>query len=114
MEISTIYILSKCNHINFDNESDLFYERISNGGKRIKVHLNNIEIGMAEGYRWAVAGDVIFKKFTMFEFNKFGIPENYFFNGFLFAERISGAGSAGRGCFPTNIYIGIPPAEYKK
>jgi hypothetical protein len=49
----------------------------------------------------------------MYEFTKNAIPKKYFFNDYLFAESISGAGSAGRGAFPRSIYLGMPPKEFK-
>jgi hypothetical protein len=107
------YILYKCQQIEFEHEADLFYERTKNGGHTIKVYLGEVEVGTAEGYSWAVAGDVVFNTFTMYEFNIKLIPKKYFFNEYLFAERISGAGSAGRGAFPTSIYLGMPPKEFK-
>ena len=106
------YILFKCKHKQFDPEY-LIYEKTGNGGYNIKVYLGAIEVGTAEGYTWAVAGDAVFYNFTMYDFTKNVIPKKYFFNKYLFAERISGAGSAGRGAFPRSIYLGMPPKEFK-
>jgi hypothetical protein len=113
MNINVKYILFKCKHKQFEPEADLIYEKTGNGGYNIKVYLGDLEVGTAEGYRWAVAGNAFFYKFTMYEFTKNAIPKKYFFNDYLFAERISGAGSAGRGAFPRSIYLGMPPKEFK-
>jgi len=113
MNINVKYILYECQQIEFEPKADIFYERTKNGGYNIKVYLGDLEVGTAEGYRWAVAGDRVFNMFTMYEFNKNAIPKKYFFNDYLFAERISGAGSAGRGVFPRSIYLGMPPKEFK-